>query len=168
MRLAITSILLLIIAVSLQILLPSDIFLGGKIDFALLIIIYVSLVSGSSFSLLLAFFGGLLVDSFTTHFFGSSALTYVIIAYIITLLHKKLYFNNLMTMFSVPFFATIGKTIIILIIILITKFILNSGYNISTTNFLLSMVSEVFLNSLIAPILYFLLNKVAGTKYRNL
>ncbi len=167
MRLAITSIIFLILTVSLQALLPDDLFFGGKIDFALILVVYVSLVSESSiYVLVFAFFGGLLVDSFSSSYFGSSAVIYLIIAYAITFFHRKLYFDNILTMMLLPFFATIGKTFIMLLIMVLSNLLLN-GDHIVIDKYFISMLSELLMNVLFSPILYLLLNLITGNKKRS-
>ncbi|MFW5799876.1 MAG: rod shape-determining protein MreD, partial [Spirochaetota bacterium] len=137
MRLAITSIVFLIITVSIQVLIPADMFFGGKIDFALIIVVYLSLVAGNVYTLIFAFLSGLLVDSFGSHYFASTALAYVIISYVISLFHKKLEFNNVSSMFIFPLLASLGKSFIILIIILISQ-IFENNPNINIDKYILS------------------------------
>lgn len=167
MRLAVVSIVLLIILVSVQVLLPPDMFFGGTVDFALIIVVYVALTSGGVSSLFFAFLSGILVDSFSSHFFGSTALAYLIIVYIISLFHKKIYFDNILSMVFIPFVATLGKTIIVLIIILVQKYLILSSVNIELNDYLLSMLFELLLNVAFSPLVYFLMNKITGTKKRT-
>lgn len=166
MRLAITSIIFLILTVSLQALLPDDLFFGGKMDFALILVIYVALVSGSTYALPYAFFAGLLIDSFSSGYFGSSAIAYLIIAYVITFFHKKLYFDNILTMVILPFFATLGKALIIFIIMLISDTVFGSE-GIRVGKYFISMLFELIINVLFSPILYLLLNLITGNKKRS-
>ncbi len=163
MKLAIISIIALIILVSIQILLPANIFLGGKIDFAIILVIYVAIISGKTPSLIYAFFAGLLIDSFNPVLFGIHAFTYTLIAYIITMFHNKIQFSKILTMMLVPFIATFGKFCILLILMFLIKVISGSG-NINITKFLLASVAELIMNTIIAPLIYLFLNLLVKNK----
>jgi rod shape-determining protein MreD len=159
MKLAITSVIALIILVTIQVLLPANLFLGGKIDFAIILIVYVGLVSGKSPALLYAFFAGLLIDSFNPVLFGIHAFSYTLIAFIVTLFHKKVQLNNILTMMLMPLIATIGKALTLLIIMVLVKALTGEG-NISLDKFLISSFAELLMNTIFAPLIYLILNLI--------
>ncbi len=166
MRLSITSIITLIVLVSIQVLLPSGLFLGAKIDFALIMVTYVAVVSGNNMSIVFGFLAGLLVDSFSSAHFGMHALTYTLVAFAMTMIYNKVQFKNILTMVLITLLSTAGKYVLLLLITALTNAIFSkTGYPVK--NLLLQGLIEMGLNMLFAPVVYIIMNLLSGKKLQE-
>lgn len=123
-------------------------------DFLLIFIGFVAINNGSRLAMLLGFVSGLLVDFMSISPFGLSSFILTFVAFFLGKLHGHYNLSH----FIVPFILSIILTFIKFLLLLLLHFLFSASiriYSIYDSVFLIELV----LNVLIAPILFFSLNR---------
>ena len=123
-------------------------------DFLLIFIGFVAINNGSRLAMLLGFVSGLLVDFMSISPFGLSSFILTFVAFFLGKLHGHYNLSH----FIVPFILSITLTFIKFLLLLLLHFLFGTSiriYSIYDSVFLIELV----LNVLIAPILFFSLNR---------
>lgn len=123
-------------------------------DFLLIFIGFVAINNGSRLAMLLGFASGLLVDFMSISPFGLSSFILTFVAFFLGKLHGHYNLSH----FIVPFILSFILTFIKFLLLLLLHFLFGTSiriYSIYDSVFLIELV----LNVLIAPILFFSLNR---------
>lgn len=129
--------------------------IGDKIkpSLVLILIIYYALKLDDEYAYILGFLGGLFMDINSVGTFGLNCFSHTLMAYIVTLFKSKIYSENILSIFIFVFIFSIIHNIIIFI--LLTIF---TGHLIMLDQ----VISESLYNSVLTPILFFLLEKLVN------
>ena len=122
-------------------------------DISILVLIYISFYSNSAQGIVSGFFSGLIIDGTSLAPWGYTAFMRTILAWIYSIFSGKLILDKIFIPMLMGFTATIAKYIIMLFLFLLfkTPSLLSSIINYNT-------LLEIGLNSLAAPIVFFLLS----------
>ncbi len=128
-------------------------FSGIKPDLVFIFVVYVGYSFGSFYGEVSGFFGGLLHDSISSSPLGLLAFPKMAIGFVVGLFGRSMIKSNIMTAFLIVFFASLLKGIITLFM----AYIFEDAMVSAITEVILP---ESFYNALLAPILFFLYDKI--------
>ncbi len=126
---------------------------GIKPDLLFIFIIYLSYSFGSFIGEVYGFWGGLLMDADTSAPLGLYTFSYVIAGFVIGLFGRSVFKNNLVTISLLLFVSSVIKGII-------TMFLCYIFDHIKFSSSLSVIIIESFYNALLAPLLFFLLDRL--------
>jgi len=123
---------------------------------ALILVISLAIYNGKNKGAIIGFFIGILQDIIFGRIIGLNALIFMIIGYLVGLMDKKIFKDNLIIPFILTALATVFYESINLLLIF------SLGYRIELFNVLKKMlITEVTYNSILSPIIYFYVSKLS-------
>lgn len=126
----------------------------------LILVVSFSIYCGKNKGAIIGFIVGILQDIIFGRIVGLNASVYMITGYLVGLINRKVFKENLL----IPFTLTAVATVFCESIILLLLYLL--GYRIELFNFLKKMlVIEVLYNSIFSVIVYIYVAKLFQTKY---
>ena len=128
-------------------------------DISLLVLTFLSIKSTSAQGIVSGFISGLIIDGTSLAPWGYSALLRTVIAWVYSIFSGKLILDRFLIPMLMGFTATIIKYVIMLFLFLLFK-------TPSTINSIISYntLIEIGLNTVLAPIVFFLLSLILNTK----
>ncbi len=138
-----------------------------KLDLILIITVYFAFKDGIMSGQVTGFTGGLFEDLLANPpQFGITTLVNTIVGFTVGTFHKRIYSENFMTIFLIVFICTIFKGLLLKCLIIFDSQITSiSEYLLDY--FLHSLSIELILNSILAPLIFNLLNKLNLTIKRT-
>lgn len=126
----------------------------------LILVISFAIYNGKNKGALIGFFVGLLQDIMFGRIIGLNACVYMITGYLVGIINRKVFKENLLIPFTLTALATVFYEIINLLLIYLL------GYRIELFNFFKKMiVTEVLYNSIFSVIIYIYVTKLYQSKY---
>lgn len=126
---------------------------GVKPDLMFIIVIYLAYSFGSFYGEVTGFLSGLLHDAISTSPLGLIAFSKMAMGFLIGMFGRNIIKSNILTISLLTFLASLAKGIITLIMAYIF-------HHASVASILSIIIPEAFYNALIAPPLFFLLDKI--------
>ena len=126
---------------------------GVKPDLLFIIIVYLSYNFGSFYGEVTGFISGLLHDAISNAPLGLLTFPKVVIGYVVGMFGREMIKSNILTISLILFVASIVKGIITLILAYIF-------HQTSISAVLTIIIPESFYNALLAPPLFFILDKI--------
>ncbi len=150
--------ILLIGIVIFQVMIVDNIsFLNSHVDFVIIATLFFALHGGSMSGQVFGFIAGIFYDAFAaSQFFGITPLTYTVTGFIVGKFSKTTYQETFVSIFTITIVATLFKGGIYLLI----NTVMLDNIISATDYFLNSLMIELIVNPLIAPFVFFLIEKL--------